>query len=51
MKEQRNEKIEYLLKSKRETQKQMLEEYKTNPEIRKIVEKLKKEHSERKLPV
>lgn len=51
MKKQRNEKIEYLLKSKRETQKQMLEERETNPEIKKIIKKLHKEFNERPLSV
>lgn len=31
MKKYRNDKVEYLVNSKRETQEQMKEEYKTNP--------------------
>ncbi|MFT6480326.1 MAG: hypothetical protein ACJAZY_002216 [Spirosomataceae bacterium] len=37
MKKYRNEKIEYLVNSKRETQEQIREDLKTNPENRKLL--------------
>jgi hypothetical protein len=42
MKKYQNEKVKYLVNSKRETQEQTIEDFKTNPEKHKIVKKLRK---------
>jgi hypothetical protein len=54
-KEQRFAKVDALMKrliaDKRQTQKQMVEDFKTNPEIIKAFQELKKRNNERGTPV
>jgi hypothetical protein len=40
-----------MLSEKKETQRQMREDFKTNPEIQKIIEELKKRNEERGTPI